>query len=358
MATATAGEEYGCFAGSHSARACPSWLAPAAVSVCALRRGARFGVRSRWLIAVSAVIAALILPATANASPYLSRKQAATTTKRIVERNTVAQTDNSAATCYPTHRAQTTKNLHMRWRLWDCEWVTTTTAKDGSKDVCSGALRVWRTRRGTRYKVLATHDARSPAPPLRPRPPQPQPQSPQPQPQPPQPQPQPPTKPTGASPQDILSHTYNYAIGVGQAQLTPVTHTYHFSVNGRPMVQSDEGRCTVWRWIDYGIVAKDTDGREIHQIDLKRIYVFSQWVTTNGVYDDRAQDYDDVQPAQSCSAVDVGNLDNLYNCTALTPEPNRTPRRRAADPAALEPPVNFPLDEDENLGAIARRPHW
>jgi hypothetical protein len=119
----------------------------------------------------------------------------------------------------------------------------------------------------------------------------------------------------GPAQQDILNHTIAWAGELGRSFVSPVTHTFTSTVNGCKMIKADTGRCTIWRWVDAGIVGSDS-GREVHRIDFYRVYAFSQWVTTSGIYDDYSQTFDIIDPAQSCLTVDN---QNLYGCTPLVP---------------------------------------
>jgi hypothetical protein len=272
--------------------------------------------RIRWLVVVCCLAgAALVTPDVATASVHLSRSQATKLAKKVARKNAVAHVDSAYATCYPSFRAHTAANLRKRWHEWDCGWALGLTKSNGSKGVCSGKVRLTGTRRGSKYRSLGgackTLPGSTPAP------------APIPAPTPkPAPAPSPTPRPNGPSTQDIINYTFQFAASVGQAQLSAVTHTFRYSVNGCKMVQADTGRCTVWRWVDQGIYGTDpATGYDIHKIEFYRIYAFAEWLTTNGIYNTYAQDFDIVDPAQACWATlsPSSVLGELYGCSPLVP---------------------------------------
>jgi hypothetical protein len=265
----------------------------------------------RLAVACALIGVLLVVPATARASFYLSRAQATAITKNVARKKALGRVDSAYAACYPSFRAHTAANLRKRWHQWDCGWSLGLTKAGGSKGVCSGKLRLTGTRRGSKYRSRGgsckTLSGVAPAPAPTPSP---------------APAPSPSPHPAGPSQQDIINYTYSFAGSVGQAHLSAVNHTFRATVNGCTMVQADTGRCTVWRWVDAGIYGTDpTTGYDVHRIEFYRIYAFAEWLTTDGIYNTWAQDYDIVDPAQACYAtLSPSNvLGALYGCSPLTP---------------------------------------
>jgi hypothetical protein len=115
-------------------------------------------------------------------------------------------------------------------------------------------------------------------------------------------------------------HTQQFAQGVGNAQLSEVTHTYKWVINGCKLVQSDTGLCTIWLFVDTGIIDYDPSGNEIHGVNLYRDYAFSEWVIGTSVWNDYSQYLDLL--AQSCRRVDYPDgSDTYFNCTTPSPDP-------------------------------------
>ena len=105
---------------------------------------------------ICAVASALLsAPATASASRHLSRNQATRIAEATVRRDAGGPVDRVAALCYTSFRRATARNLHRRWRRWDCLWSTLSTNADGSRTTCLGEFRLIGQRHGATYRVLS-----------------------------------------------------------------------------------------------------------------------------------------------------------------------------------------------------------
>ena len=95
-------------------------------------------------VAVTAVLAAAAAPAavpdSAHASRYLSRAQASNVTKRFALRYVDRLYSARKASCWPTGRRHTSRNLRYAWTRWDCGWSIRVHDADGSIDRFSGEL--------------------------------------------------------------------------------------------------------------------------------------------------------------------------------------------------------------------------
>ena len=138
-------------------------------------------------VAVTAVLAAAAAPAavpdSAHASRYLSRAQASNVTKRFALRYVDRLYSARKASCWPTGRRHTSRNLRYAWTRWDCGWSIRVHDADGSIDRCSGKLRVTGLPRGARRRTLRKAQCvqvKAPTPAAGPTPDNPGPGSPQP----------------------------------------------------------------------------------------------------------------------------------------------------------------------------------
>ena len=106
-------------------------------------------------LAVIAVAGAFLgLAGTAHASLYLSRAQATQAANTVARRNAAGTVRTSGATCLPTDRPATARNLRRLWRLWDCGWSVQFTQRDASVAACTGKLRLTGRTRGSTYRNL------------------------------------------------------------------------------------------------------------------------------------------------------------------------------------------------------------
>src|SRR3954470_22878129 len=115
-------------------------------------------LRFTAVTAVTAVTAAAAvlasLPASADASRYLSRVQASNVTKRFALRYVDRVYSARKASCWPTGRRHTSRNLRYAWTRWDCGWSIRVHEANGSIDRCFGKLRVTGPPRGARRRTL------------------------------------------------------------------------------------------------------------------------------------------------------------------------------------------------------------
>jgi hypothetical protein len=114
----------------------------------------RFGSRRCLAAAVLVVSLLATAPATASASWYLSRSQAARVTRHLARGAAQGSAGELGTRCWPSFRKHTQHNARLAWRMWDCGWTMRVTKTDGSVADCAGKQRIIGARRGSTHRTL------------------------------------------------------------------------------------------------------------------------------------------------------------------------------------------------------------
>jgi hypothetical protein len=111
--------------------------------------------RRRGAVAAFTLVGFLLgATGTADASLYLSHARAVSIVRGLVRANAVAHVDNIGASCYPTGRRHTRRNLLSRWDSWDCTYTVHLSHADGSTGRCTGAIRIVGRRHGYAHHAI------------------------------------------------------------------------------------------------------------------------------------------------------------------------------------------------------------
>jgi hypothetical protein len=187
---------------------------------------------------IALVIIGLVaaLPAAASASVYLSHSTASKVTKRHARQIAAGRPSNVKATCWPTGRKHTRRNLRFRWTKWDCGWKMRVTKTDGSSGDCSGKIRVTGKRRGSKYRTIRGPRCAFVTP------------TPQPT-----PQPIPPAPGISARQQQMIDHGVSYAIGYANSLIATPFHGGSFYYGQMELtycgwLNATKVRCPLYLW--------------------------------------------------------------------------------------------------------------